>query len=94
MTNRERDMKLKDALPHDAWIDDHEFASKLMECDVVRHHSRVGEHGSRRWPGTHKNVECWWVVKRSDGVYYAVGWNENPSIGWSFPTKRLRDFKE
>ena len=33
------------------------------------------------WPGSHKNVYFW--VELDNG--FAVGWNENPSRGWSFP---------
>ncbi len=39
----------------------------------------------RRWPGTHRNVLNW--VKLDNG--YAVGWNENPGRGRSFPIIRL-----
>lgn len=37
------------------------------------------------WPGHHKNVMCWW--KLANG--YAVGWNENPAVGWSFPLMKI-----
>ncbi len=45
------------------------------------------EHDSRdkAWPGKHKNVTYWWEL--SNG--YAVGLNENPSTGISFPFVRL-----
>jgi len=33
------------------------------------------------WPGPHKNVYFW--VELDNGS--AVGWNENPLKGWSFP---------
>lgn len=36
------------------------------------------------WPGKQKHV-CMWV-KLANGL--AVGWNENPSRGWSFPVVR------
>jgi hypothetical protein len=38
------------------------------------------------WPGTHKNVMNWCILKNG----YAVGWNENPSVGWSFPVKKMK----
>jgi hypothetical protein len=28
-----------------------------------------------------------WCIVYHNKKYYAVGWNENPSIGWSFPVK-------
>lgn len=37
------------------------------------------------WPGSHRNVSVWWLLE--DGR--AVGCNENPSRGWSFPVVRL-----
>jgi hypothetical protein len=38
------------------------------------------------WPGTHRHVHCWWELANG----YGVGWNENPSIGHSFPVVKLR----
>jgi hypothetical protein len=35
------------------------------------------------WPGREKNVHWWVILEGDDGI--AVGWNENPSRGWSFP---------
>lgn len=57
-------------------------ARRYADIPVVREYdaSRQGE----RWPGKHKNVYFW--VTLSNG--YAVGWNENPSRGWSFPVIR------
>jgi hypothetical protein len=39
-----------------------------------------------RWVGTHKNVHFWVVLENG----YAVGWNESPSRGWSFPIVKLK----
>ena len=59
----------------------HEFddtrAWKFRDIEVVREVDGTKEG----WPGTHKNVFTWWVLENG----YAVGWNENPAIGWSFP---------
>lgn len=33
------------------------------------------------WQGPHKNVHVWWELANGK----IVGWNENPSRGWSFP---------
>jgi hypothetical protein len=54
-------------------------ANKHLEFAVVATY----EHGG--WKGKHKNVMCWWKLDSG----YAVGWNENPSVGWSFPVIRL-----
>lgn len=48
---------------------------------VARHMSH-----ERAWPGSHKYVHSWWELE--DG--HAVGWNENPSRGWSFPVVKLK----
>ena len=37
--------------------------------------------------GSQKNVYNWVLLKNG----LAVGWNENPARGWSFPSKRLKD---
>lgn len=39
------------------------------------------------WIGSHKNVYYW--VELENG--YAVGWNENPSRGWSFPVLNINN---
>lgn len=46
---------------------------------VERHDSTI-----RRWPGKQKNVFEWYVLANGR----AVGWNENPASGWSFPVIR------
>ena len=33
------------------------------------------------WPGPQRNVNFWFELENGK----AVGWNENPSRGWSFP---------
>ena len=38
-----------------------------------------------KWPGSHKNVINWCMLETG----YAVGWNESPSIGWSFVIKNM-----
>lgn len=39
------------------------------------------ETSTEPWPGKEKNVRVWWILANN----YAVGWNENPNRGWSFP---------
>jgi hypothetical protein len=45
---------------------------------------RVVKSHNSGWPGKQKNVNVWWDLMNG----YAVGWNENPSRGWSFPVVR------
>lgn len=58
-------------------------ARKLTEVEVI------GEYGfgaeNKAWPGQHKNVHNWWLLANGK----AVGWNENPSRGWSFPVIKV-----
>jgi hypothetical protein len=37
------------------------------------------------WPAPHKNVFAWWLLETG----HAVGFNENPSHGWTFPNIRF-----
>ena len=57
-------------------------AQRYADVEVVREYDGT-KHGEG-WPGKHKNVYCW--VALANG--YAVGWNENPARGWSFPVIR------
>jgi len=73
---------LRNALPHEALdgtFDDLPFNKHLDCCIIAEHHTY-----EVRWPGSHKNVVVWWELEGG----YAVGWNENMSIGWTFPTIR------
>ena len=49
-------------------------AFKLKDVEVI-------EEKAFGWPGKHKHVTVWYVLKNGK----AVGWNENPGRGWSFP---------
>lgn len=52
-------------------------AAKLLDRTVVAvHDGRINP-----WPGIHKNVVIWWELDNGK----AVGFNENPATGWSFP---------
>jgi len=65
-------------------------AALLLEERVVREYSRVtDEAGYKPWPGSQKDVHCWWELENGK----AVGWNENPSKGWSFPVITLHNLK-
>lgn len=59
-------------------------AWKYADVEVSREHL-VGQ-GGEQWPGPQKNVFFW--VELVNGK--AVGWNENPSKGWSFPVITIK----
>ena len=74
-------MTLADALPREftggEYHDSRAYA--LRDVEVIE---KVDAYrGGRRWPGRHKNVMNWYRLANGN----AVGWNENPSVGWSFP---------
>lgn len=56
-------------------------AAKLLDVPVTSSH----EGHISRWPGPHKNVHRWWKLQNGK----AVGWNENPAKGWSFPVHKI-----
>ena len=59
--------------------------AKHFDVEVVTEFSIVASNAIkknvRRWPGPQKNVYSW--VQLANGK--AVGWNENPASGWTFP---------
>jgi hypothetical protein len=55
-------------------------AAKHLDAKVLKEH-KAGDADWTSWPGREKNVLHW--VELEGGR--AVGWNENPAIGWSFP---------
>jgi hypothetical protein len=57
-------------------------AYSMKDIYVVKEHdSFTDQDNFKKWPGSHKNVFLW--VELENG--HCVGWNENPSRGWSFP---------
>lgn len=80
-------MKLRDHLPHEAAGGEYakDAVSKLLDVEVTA--AIDGTVRGQGWPGKHKNVLNWY--KLANGK--AVGWNENPAIGWSFPVITLVD---
>ena len=53
---------------------------------VIKEHSQfIDQDEYIKWPGSHKNIHLW--VELENG--YAVGFNENPKKGWSFPVLKL-----
>jgi len=79
-----RDITLEKTLPHDASLDFEncdKALTKLMGLKVLYHY----DGRDYPWTGRHKNVLTWWALEEG----YAVGWNENTAIGWSFPSLKL-----
>lgn len=69
---------LRDWLPPD-----HDITERFLDLKVIKEWNSA----DNAWPGPHKNVRHWCVLQTAR----CVGWNENPSRGWSFPMlPRLR----
>ena len=80
-------MTLSEAMPYE-FSNSGEFyeekSYKFKDVNVIWENPILnGDYKS--WPGKHKNVHFWVILENG----YAVGWNENPSKGWSFPLIRL-----
>lgn len=60
---------------------------KFLDNEVIKEFGMSGEKPWISWLefGTHKNVCYWYMVEGG----YAIGHNESPSRGWSFPIKKL-----
>ena len=75
--------KLIDVVPQ-------EFSQEFTDTEAYQYREVPGieefETSETPWPGTHKNVHVWWELENG----YAVGWNENPAVGWSFPVVLLK----
>jgi len=79
-------MKLKDALPHEFFGYDYPRVQKLLDSEVVKKHNSGDLIHAPETPFKEKYVYTWWELENG----YAVGWNENPSRGWSFPVVKLK----
>lgn len=74
--------KLRDVLPQEFFSEHFDSrSSDFLDITVVK------TFRDSPWVGNHKNVHVWWLL--SNG--YAVGWNENANIGWSFPIKKIKN---
>lgn len=62
-------------------------AYKHRLADVIAFF-RSGDDGFNNCPINYKNIYTWCVAV-SNNKLYAIAWNENPSVGWSFPIKRI-----
>lgn len=74
---------LKDCLHPEFYT---EKAGKFADVDVVKEFTDADFSTWKRWIGKHKNVHYWVELKNG----YAVGFNENPAIGWGFPIVKIK----
>lgn len=77
-------MTLREVMPEEYLRDVESRAHKFDNVEVVWQRDVL--NSGRRWPGTQKYVYFWVIL--SNG--YAVGWNENPIKGYSFPLVKIR----
>jgi len=78
-------MKLRDVLPREALSSEFQNEAFLEHLDSeVKEEIREYDP---RFPFRHKNIFVWWILEGD----MAVGWNENPSVGWSFPVAKLKE---
>lgn len=71
---------------------DNHRAAKMFDVNVVGIWDSTDSDEPNPWtdgfkvyPGTHRNVFTWYELENG----YGVGFNENPSRGWSFPVVKL-----
>ena len=74
---------LRDWIPMDGDVHPKSRLYKLLDQPIVESY---GWRDNVGWPGRERNVTAW--VKLANGL--AVGHNENPSRGWSFPIIRIK----
>ena len=78
---------LKDVMPTEFMCGSYDdtIAFKMADIIVMIEHCAFWEQDEYiPWPGKQKNVYFWAELENG----YAVGWNENPSRGWSFPVMK------
>jgi len=77
--------RLSDVLPREFMGVEYTDTPARKYADIVvvaEHHSHI-----RRWIGPQRYVMTWYVLANGK----AVGWNENPSRGWSFPVIKFEE---
>lgn len=84
-------MKLRDVVPIEFKKEFYDSkAYKYIDTEVIVIHSRSYlknmKDTSLKWIGKEKYIYVWWELKNG----YAIGWNENPAKGWSFPVRKLK----
>ena len=60
-------------------------AFKFRLVKVYKIHKTTTDNPDDWWIGKHKNVYVWYELVNG----YAVGFNENPSVGWAFPVVKM-----
>jgi hypothetical protein len=72
-------MKLRDTLPIEFMGCEYETcrARKFADVEIIEEYDSFKDP----WIGKEKNVHYWFKLVNG----YAVGHNENPARGWSFP---------
>lgn len=85
-------MKLREWLPKEFFLSFADSkANKFLDVEIKEEYtSGESHHKYKSWRlsgGTHKYVFYWVLLENG----YAVGWNENPSRGWSFPVMKFVD---
>ena len=80
--------RLVDVLPPEFMNGQYEDspAMPLAFMDVIAVH----RSSELAWPGSHRNVNSWYVLLNGK----AVGWNENPTRGWSFPVINYQEAQQ
>jgi len=78
---------LKDVMPREFEIEHFQSRAykRFADAKVIRQFNFFGGP-RRRWPGPQRNVHNWVIVEGG----YAVGMNENPGRGWSFPVYKMK----
>lgn len=77
---------LRDWAPYE-FSESGEFEDQRSFKYLDVHVDKEFDSRDKPWPGKHKNVLNWCLLENG----YAVGWNENPSRGWSFPIWRFEN---
>lgn len=81
---------LRDVLPREA-LPGGEFDGlrfqRYLDVEVLEEYSSFAHYVTPILMGfKHKNIHNWWHLKNG----MAVGWNESPTRGWSFPVISLK----
>lgn len=80
---------LRDVMPHEFLGGEfHNTPAYVLRDAPVQARFSRHQAGWQEWPGKQCNVHVWCIVASRNGTK-AVGWNENPSRGWSFPVVTL-----
>lgn len=77
---------LKEVMPY-------EFENEFKDVEAYKYKDNIVVkeffgYTSRPWVGKHKNVHYWCVLDNGK----AIGWNENPSTGYSFPVEVYKEY--